>query len=123
MKDEMNGKVFAEFVGLRSKMYSIVTVDDEKIVRAKGVNRELMHSEFVDVLFDKKVCMKRILAKRNKIGTYDVCKIYLSCFDDKWYVLENGANSLAYGHIGIISIIFLYLIKWLVVLLLICQKS
>ena len=41
-------------------------------------------------MFDKKVvrhCMKRILAKGNKIGTYDICKIYLSCFDDKRYVL------------------------------------
>ena len=100
MKDEMGGKIIAEFVGLRSKMYSIVTVDDEELVRAKGVNRKLMHSEFKDVLFDKKVvrhCMKSILAKRNKIGTYDICKISLSCFDDKWFVLDDGVNSLAYG--------------------------
>ena len=71
MKDVMSGKIIAEFVGLRSKMYSIVTVDDEKLIRVKGVNRKLMHSEIKDVLFDKKVvrhCMKRILAKRNKIG-------------------------------------------------------
>ena len=91
MKDEMGGKIIAEFVGLRSKMYSIVTVDNEKLVRAKGVNKELMHSEFVDVLFDKKVvrhCMKKILAKGNKVGTYDICKISLSCFDDKRYVLK-----------------------------------
>ena len=104
MKDEMSGKIIAEFVGLRSKMYSIVTVDDEKIVRAKEVNRKLIHSEFVDVLFDEKVvrhCMKRILAKRNKIGTYDIRKISLSCFDDKRYVLNDGVNSLAYGHVRI----------------------
>ena len=74
----MSGKIIAEFVGLRSKMYSIMTVDNEELIRAKGVNRELMHSECKDVLFDKKVvrhCMKRILAKGNKIGTYDICKI------------------------------------------------
>ena len=55
MKDEMSDKIIAEFVGLRSKMYSIITVDDEELIRAKGVNRELMHSEFKDVLFDKKL--------------------------------------------------------------------
>ena len=36
-----------------------------------------------------------ILAKRNKIGTYDICKISLSCFDDKRFVLDDGVNSLA----------------------------
>ena len=46
--------------------------------------------------------MKRILAKTNKIGTYDVCKISLSCFDDKRFVLDDGVNSLVYGHIGIV---------------------
>ena len=105
MKDEISGKVIAEFVGLRSKMYSIVTVDDEKLVRAKGVNMEIMHSEFVDVLFDRRVvrhCMKRILSKGNKIGKYDICKISLSCFDDKRYVLNDGVRSLAYGHVGIV---------------------
>ena len=42
--------------------------------------------------------MKRIQSKLHKIGTYDVCKISLSCFDDKRYILDNGINSLAYFH-------------------------
>ena len=41
--------------------------------------------------------MKRIHSKLDKIGTYDVCKISLSCFDDKRYVLD-GVNTLAYFH-------------------------
>ena len=42
--------------------------------------------------------MKRIQSKLHKIGTYDVCKISLSCSDDKIYILRNGNNSLAYFH-------------------------
>ena len=42
--------------------------------------------------------MKRIQSKLQKIRTYDVCKISLSCFDDKRYVLDDGVNSLAYFH-------------------------
>ena len=40
--------------------------------------------------------MKRIQRKLHKIGTYNVCKISLSCFDDKRYVLDDSVNSLAY---------------------------
>ena len=40
--------------------------------------------------------MKRIQSKKYKIGTYDVNKISLSCFDDKWYILNDGITTLAY---------------------------
>ena len=72
MKDEMSGKVISEFFGLKSKMYSLVTVDDEEKVRAKGINKKLRHDEFYDVLFDKKVIrynMKRIQAKKHRLDT------------------------------------------------------
>ena len=42
--------------------------------------------------------MKRIQSKLNRIGTYNVCKISLPCFDDKKYVLVDGVNTLAYFH-------------------------
>ena len=41
---------------------------------------------------------KRIQSKLHEIGTCDVFKISLSCFDDKRYVLDNGVNALAYFH-------------------------
>ena len=42
--------------------------------------------------------MKRIQAKKHKIGTYEIDKIYLSCFDDKRFVLDDGVHTLAYFH-------------------------
>ena len=40
--------------------------------------------------------MKRIQSKLHRIGTYDVCKISLSCVNGKRYILDDGINSLAY---------------------------
>ena len=42
--------------------------------------------------------MKRIQAKKHKIGTYEIDKISLSCFDDKGFVLDDGVHTLAYFH-------------------------
>ena len=56
---------------------------------------------YVDVLFDKKIIrdkMKRIQSQLHKIGTYEVYKISLSCFNDKRYILDDGINILAYFH-------------------------
>ena len=44
--------------------------------------------------------MKRIQAKKHKIGTYEIDKIFLSCFDDKRQVLDDGVNTLAYFNKG-----------------------
>ena len=40
--------------------------------------------------------MKRIQAKKHKLGTYEIDKISLSSFDDKRYVLHDGIHTLAY---------------------------
>ena len=42
--------------------------------------------------------MKRIQSKKHKLGTYEIDKISLSCFDDKRYVLDDGIRRLAYFH-------------------------
>ena len=91
MKDEFKGKKINEFVGLKSKILSLISVDDKEVTKSKGVNKKIRHEEFVDVLFNKRVIrhnMKRMQSKLHIIGTYNVCKISLSCFDDKRYVLD-----------------------------------
>ena len=57
MKDEFKGKIIDEFVWLKSKMYSLVTADNEENKKAKGVNKNLVknvrHREYI-VFFNKK---------------------------------------------------------------------
>ena len=82
-------------------MYSIKKIDGSKSSTAKGVNIATEFNEFKDVLFDKKIIkhkMKRIEAKKYKIGTYEIDKISLSGFDDKSQVLDEGVHTLAYFH-------------------------
>ena len=42
--------------------------------------------------------MKRIQSHLHRIRTFEVCKISLSCFNDKRYILENGITTVAYFH-------------------------
>ena len=55
IKDEYKGKIISEFVGLKSKMRLLISVDDDELTKAKGVNKKVRHKEFVEVLFNKKV--------------------------------------------------------------------
>ena len=82
-------------------MYSIKKINGSESSTTKGVNIATEFNEFKDVLFNKKVIrhkMKRMQAKKHKIGNYEINKISLSCFDDKRYVLDDGANTLVYFH-------------------------
>ena len=79
----------------------MIARNDLEVNKAKGVNLMLRRKEYVDVLFNKKVVrhkMKRMQSYLHSIGTYNINKINLSCFDDKRYVLDNGINTLAYFH-------------------------
>ena len=40
--------------------------------------------------------MKRIQAKKHIIGTYEIDKISLLCFDNKKFVLDDEIHTLAY---------------------------
>ena len=42
--------------------------------------------------------MKRTQSTKHKLGTYEINKVSLSCFDDKIYVLDDEIRTLAYFH-------------------------
>ena len=101
MKVELNGNKIVEFVGLKSKMYPLISSDGKEINKGKGVSIKLGRNEYLDALFNKKVVrhkMKKILSKLHELGTYDINKISLTCFDDKRHVLGDGINTLVYFH-------------------------
>ena len=107
MKDEFNENKIEEFIGLKSKMYSLLGCDDKEGNKAKGLNLILKHNEHADVLKVKKIVrhkMKRILNRKRSIGTYLLNKVSLSCVDYKRFILDDGINSLAYGHKDIVKL-------------------
>ena len=77
MKDEYGGAIIGQFIGLKSKMYSIKKINCNESSTTKGVNIVTEFNQFKDVLFNKKIIrhkMKRIQAKKHKIGTYEIDK-------------------------------------------------
>ena len=101
MKDEFGGIIVIEFVGLKSKVYSIKKIDVKEHNALKGVSIATEFDKFKDVLFNKKFIrqiMKRIQSKKHKLGTYEIDKISLSCFDDKRYVSDDRIHALSYFH-------------------------
>ena len=57
MKDEFDRVIVDEFVGLKSKMYSIKKVDGKECNTAKGINIATEFNEFKGVLFNKKITL------------------------------------------------------------------
>ena len=54
MKDEKEGKINDEFVGLKSKIYSIKNIDGKESNTAKGLNIATEFNELENTLFKKK---------------------------------------------------------------------
>ena len=82
-------------------MCSMKKIDGKECNTAKGVSIATEFDKFKDVLLHDKIIrpkMKRIQSKKHKLGTYEIDKISLSCFDDKRYVLDDGIRTLAYFH-------------------------
>ena len=87
MKNEIKEKIINEFVGLISKMYFLVIVNNKEINKAKDKNivKKTKHKKYVDVLFNKILVWHKIKRSQTKLN-------------DKKYILDDGMSRLVYFH-------------------------
>jgi hypothetical protein len=108
-KDEANGKIITEFVGLRSKMYSFIT-DDKETKKANGIKKATVKNElkfsdykrslFSDVKTDiqQKISFNTIRSYKHDVYSISQNKIGLCSFDDKRHICDDNVSTLSYGH-------------------------
>ena len=112
-KSETGAHCPSEFVGLRSKMYSLwtPTSDDDRhtYTKAKGVpksyvKKHVRHQQYLHVLNSwstTKCKFRGFRSARHEITTREMSKTCLSAIDDKRFLLPDGITSLPYGHCDI----------------------
>ncbi|XP_066588944.1 uncharacterized protein [Prorops nasuta] len=107
MKDENNGKIMTEFVGLRAKMYTFKVQDCTKITKkAKGVkgyviDRNITFDDYKDCLDNFTVQSRNqnlIRSKLYKVFSTTQRKIALSPYDDKRHITPGSVATLPWGH-------------------------
>ena len=108
-KDETDGAPIKEFIGLRSKMYSVLLDSGKEKKTGKGIKKSALktqckHENYKKCLFGDFKDQRQLVSFNNlrstdhKISMYRFTKVGLSCSNDKQYLLEDGITSLSYGH-------------------------
>lgn len=107
-KDELAGEIIQNFIGLRSKLYAVRTVDSlNKIRKAKGVKscvlkKQITYNDYFDCIMNNCTIVKKqnmFRSKLHNVFTVEQSKIALSPFDDKRVLINDGSfNTLPYGH-------------------------
>ena len=95
-KDKAAGVPINKFISLRSKMYSCIKDNEKGGKTAKGIKKnviknEIKHKDYKTTLFNSRQMhhrMKTIRSKNHKLGSCEINKVLLSCFDDKCYIIK-----------------------------------
>lgn len=111
MKDECNGHIMSEFIGLRSKMYSILIQNEKLIKKAKGVKSRVVKNvitfdDYRECLFNEKIInceQNNIRSRLHIVRTEKQKKVALSPYDDKRYLVPTCTDTLPWGHWSILD--------------------
>lgn len=110
MKLETMEEIAVEFVGLRSKLYSLLLENGKDKKTAKGVKRsvkdnELRHGDYRTTLFtdvSKDVSQRTIRSYDHSVYSIEQRKVALSAVNDKRYMVDN-VFGYSYGHYALKS--------------------
>jgi len=106
MKDENNGAIMTEFVGLRAKMCALHADGKKDTKKVKGVKsnvvaRTITFDDYTRCL-QNEIEMTRtqscIRSKLHEVYTISESKIALSPYDDKRYIVPDSTDTLPWGH-------------------------
>jgi hypothetical protein len=108
-KDECNGASPIQFVGLRSKMYSLLLPGDKVKMTAKGlktstVRKHVVHRDYYNCLVDSvstSLTYHNIRSRNHVLATEEITKRELSQFDDKRFLRPDTFDTFdtwAHGH-------------------------
>ena len=119
MKDELDGNILLEFIGLRAKSYAfqqlilygnkdknwdegeILDIKKLKGIQKSIVKKNISFDNYFECLFEKRELYADMMFLRSfnhRIKTLSARKKALVPFDDKRYLLSDGISSLPYGH-------------------------
>lgn len=107
MKDELNGSIMIEFIGLRAKMYSIISQSNVNIKKAKGVKtnvlkNDITHDDYLSCIQDNSFVLHKyqnsIRSKLHQVFTIRQRKVALSGADDKRCILLDNITTLPWGY-------------------------
>ena len=105
-KDETGGRVIREFVGLRSKMYSLEMADGGPTKKAAGgilliAADKLTHQQYREALHAStvhKVSFSINKSTQHTLTVEEVERVGLCPYDDKVWVADDGITTFAHGH-------------------------
>jgi len=106
MKDEYNGAIMTEFVGLRAKMYALRVDVKKETKKVKGVKSSVVAQTIM--FYDYTRCLREeiemtrqqscIRSKLHEAYTINETKIALNPYDDKQYIIPDSTDTLPWEH-------------------------
>jgi len=104
-KNECAAEILTHFIGLRSKMYSLLIENQPPVMKAKGVKasavRTITFQDYYNCLFNEEIlkCNQVLIrSRKHNVCTEVQKKVALSPYDDKRFIIPGSTNTLPHGH-------------------------